>query len=203
VKHLLLLLAAMTVAYGQSPAFEVISIKASPPPEGNTMSSWSRGGPGSRDPGRWSCENLSTWNLLLIAFDLRPNELVAPDWIHQTIFNIEAKVPAGAKREQFRDMMQNMLKDRFGLKFHREPKELPGYELVVAKGGPKLTESGPEPPGGVPPGEGRSVGPGGATLGPDGFPVIPPGRPGIIMMPDRAVQQWIRGTMDGVARSLT
>ena len=32
-----------------------------------------------------------------------------------------------------------MLADRFRLKFHRQIKELPGYALVSAKGGPRLT----------------------------------------------------------------
>src|SRR4030081_2742186 len=38
-------------------------------------------------------------------------------------------------------MMRNLLKDRFQLAFHSEPKEGSVYALVVAKGGPKLQES--------------------------------------------------------------
>jgi uncharacterized protein (TIGR03435 family) len=37
-------------------------------------------------------------------------------------------------------MLQTLLADRFRLRLHRERRELPVYELVVAKSGPKLTE---------------------------------------------------------------
>ena len=43
-------------------------------------------------------------------------------------------------------MLQHMLVERFGLKFHKEQKEVRGYRLVVAKNGPKIKESAPEPP---------------------------------------------------------
>jgi uncharacterized protein (TIGR03435 family) len=35
-------------------------------------------------------------------------------------------------------MLQGLLSDRFQLRVHREPKEMPVYLLSVAKGGPKL-----------------------------------------------------------------
>jgi uncharacterized protein (TIGR03435 family) len=35
-------------------------------------------------------------------------------------------------------MLQALLEDRFGLKIHRETREVPVYALTVAKGGPKL-----------------------------------------------------------------
>lgn len=47
----------------------------------------------------------------------------------------------GTTREQFRLMMQNLLAERFHLRFHRVTKVLPAYELVVANGGFKLKES--------------------------------------------------------------
>jgi hypothetical protein len=39
-------------------------------------------------------------------------------------------------------LLQPLLADRFQLKFHRETKELPLYELVVDKNGSKLKKSG-------------------------------------------------------------
>jgi uncharacterized protein (TIGR03435 family) len=38
-------------------------------------------------------------------------------------------------------MLQNLLIERFQLKFHWQKVELPGFGLIVAKGGPKLEES--------------------------------------------------------------
>jgi uncharacterized protein (TIGR03435 family) len=45
------------------------------------------------------------------------------------------------KRKQVHLMMQGLLADRFHLKAHFETREMPVYELVVAKGGPKLKET--------------------------------------------------------------
>ena len=38
-------------------------------------------------------------------------------------------------------MMQAMLADRFKLEFHRLTKTLPQYDLVIAKGGPKIEKT--------------------------------------------------------------
>jgi uncharacterized protein (TIGR03435 family) len=82
-----------------------------------------------------------------------------PDWARTQIFNVDAKmspeqVAAFAKldkqqQEAAREaMLQALLEDRFQLKIHREPKQVSDYELVVAKGGPKLKEGGnPDPNG--------------------------------------------------------
>jgi uncharacterized protein (TIGR03435 family) len=39
--------------------------------------------------------------------------------------------------------LRSLLAERFGLKFHMETRELPGFELLVARGGPKLKPSAP------------------------------------------------------------
>src|SRR5439155_21091075 len=43
-----------------------------------------------------------------------------------------------ATAAEIRIMLQNLLADRFKLKLHEENREVPGYALVVAKGGAKL-----------------------------------------------------------------
>jgi uncharacterized protein (TIGR03435 family) len=82
-----------------------------------------------------------------------------PDWARTEAFDVQAKMsPEQAavfaklsKEEQETQreaMLQSMLEDRFKLKVHREPKRVPDYELVVAKGGPKFKESdAPDPNG--------------------------------------------------------
>jgi uncharacterized protein (TIGR03435 family) len=47
-------------------------------------------------------------------------------------------------REEFREMLQALLANRFKLRLHRETKEMPVYALVVAKDGPKFKESTPD-----------------------------------------------------------
>ena len=56
-------------------------------------------------------------------------------------FEVMAKVPRGASKEQFRTMLQNLLADRFNLIVHRGKKETRVYDLVIAKSGPKLKQS--------------------------------------------------------------
>ena len=107
---------------GQS--FEVASIKPAPPPGSGPMRVGSSGGPGTRDPGRFNCENCSLSNLVTQAYDIRSYQLSAPSWLATERFIILATVPEGATKEQFHVMLQNMLKERFGLTFHREQKEM-------------------------------------------------------------------------------
>jgi bla regulator protein blaR1 len=101
--------------------------------------------------GNLSAANVTLWDLILGAFWV-PKYLVSgePDWIKSEKFDIEAKVPPNvmpkgltdrARNDYTRRMMQTMLRERFKLVVHRETKEMPVYELVVAKNGPKLTKS--------------------------------------------------------------
>ena len=77
------------------------------------------------------------------AFGVEDDHLLGmPSWAKTAMFDIEAKVAPedaprlkGMKVEQRREMWVALLEGRFGLKFHHETKELPVYELVVAKGG--------------------------------------------------------------------
>jgi uncharacterized protein (TIGR03435 family) len=48
--------------------------------------------------------------------------------------------PATVTIEELRLMLQKILTDRFGLKFHREKRQIQGFALVVAKDGPKMKE---------------------------------------------------------------
>jgi uncharacterized protein (TIGR03435 family) len=175
----LLLLAALAAAQAQPVRFEVASIKPSAPGD---MSSSSRGGPGPRDPGRWMCRNLSLRNLVTTAFDLRPFQLSAPDWLDNEHFDVTAKVPAGAGKEQFSEMMQDLLVDRFGLRYHRESKETQGFELVIAGSGPKLDRKAPVP---------------------EGFSPMPPGMAGMMTDGVRTRSQWLRTPLDRFAAVLS
>ncbi len=83
------------------------------------------------------------------------NRLIGgPEWLRQDVdqFEIQAKIedslfaamqtmtPA-QQREQVALMEQSLLAHRFHLKVHFETRELPVYELVLAKGGSKLTSA--------------------------------------------------------------
>jgi uncharacterized protein (TIGR03435 family) len=72
------------------------------------------------------------------------------DWIQRgdLRFDVEAKAenPASATRQQLLTMLQNLLVERFQIKFHQVTKEEPGFVLLVAKNGPKLRPSTSEEP---------------------------------------------------------
>lgn len=74
------------------------------------------------------------------AFDIR-TEFTVPDWANEggERFSIEAKAEGPASQAQCKLMTQVLLEDRFQLKSHREKREAPIFELVLAKGGAKLT----------------------------------------------------------------
>jgi uncharacterized protein (TIGR03435 family) len=85
-------------------------------------------------------------HLIGIAYDVTMLNLkTGPDWIQRgdLRFNIEAKAEDASKatEPQLLTMLQNMLVDRFQLRFHRETSETAGFALVVAKNGPKLQVS--------------------------------------------------------------
>jgi uncharacterized protein (TIGR03435 family) len=66
----------------------------------------------------------------------------SPTWINSERYTIDAKADGPQSREtMLGPMMQKLLEDRFKLKIHCETKEVPVYELTVAKGGPKLQVS--------------------------------------------------------------
>ena len=135
--------AALAQAPSSPPVFEVASVKTSAPGSNGTSLYLGTGG-------RFKAENFSLKALITFAYDIRDHQLVGgPGWFNDGGFDIVAKpdrdVPSGPAGNQIvRMMVQAMLADRFHLVVHRETKELPVYELVVAKNGPKLTESGPE-----------------------------------------------------------
>jgi uncharacterized protein (TIGR03435 family) len=62
-----------------------------------------------------------------------------PAWINSERYDINAKAEGNASKETMNGpMLQALLEDRFSLKTHRETREVPVYELTVAKGGAKL-----------------------------------------------------------------
>jgi uncharacterized protein (TIGR03435 family) len=82
--------------------------------------------------------------LIATAYRVEADRISGPDWMVIQRFDIQAKIPEGATKEQVPEMLQALLTERFKLAAHRERKEQQVYALVVDKGGPKLQESGPD-----------------------------------------------------------
>lgn len=102
-------------------------------------------------------------------------------------------------------MLRNLLVERFRLVLRHETRILDVYELLIAKGGPKLKESVEAPATSPAPKVERDAN-GMVKRDADGFPELPPGRPLIIRSfgPGR-VSHWAaqQQTMSTLAKQLS
>jgi uncharacterized protein (TIGR03435 family) len=129
----------VTAAIGlqaQSPlAFDAASIKLHPEPVYASRSD------ASGTYATWTAETLR--DLVVEAYGLKYYQVTGgPHWVESDHFDISARAPGDTAptHDEFRQMIQTMLADRFQVKAHREMKEIPVYALVVGKNGPKLKD---------------------------------------------------------------
>jgi uncharacterized protein (TIGR03435 family) len=66
--------------------------------------------------------------------------LGGPDWLNSQHYDLSAKVEGNARltKEEMRPMLKNLLKEHVHLAVHSERRIVPGYALVIAKGGSRL-----------------------------------------------------------------
>jgi uncharacterized protein (TIGR03435 family) len=116
--------------------FDVASVKANK--SGLNQSSISRPG------GQIIFENVPLRECIGFAYGIGADQdyaLSGPAWLNSEKYDIVAKVPPNIPREQVLLMLRTLLGERFRLELHHESKELRGYALVAARGGPKLKRS--------------------------------------------------------------
>jgi uncharacterized protein (TIGR03435 family) len=126
-------------------SYEVVSIKPYKQSDAGMSMSWR-----STEDG-FSAQGTSLKQLLFNTFPIiMGDQLVGlPPWADSEYYYIDAKMDEGTaaafdklsrdqKNEIRYSMMQAAMADRFQLKFHKETRELPVYNLVVAKGGIKI-----------------------------------------------------------------
>ena len=119
----------------QAPVFDVATIKPNTANDFRVMLQ-SPGG------GRFSATGIPLKLLIQEAYNVRDFQITGgPTWIGTERWDVQAKSDSITDRipvEQLRPMLKALIEDRFQLKAHRETKEMPVYELWVAKGGSKL-----------------------------------------------------------------
>jgi len=122
--------APVILAQSQPPLkFEVASIK--PNNSGDARTSMM-----PYPEGRLTVENNSLKQLVRSAFGVKDFQLTGgPKWFDADRYDIVAKAEGPATREQLMRMLQSLLVERFKLSFHRETKQMPVFNLVVAKRG--------------------------------------------------------------------
>jgi uncharacterized protein (TIGR03435 family) len=121
------------------PTFEVASVKPNKSADRNATIGFQPGG-------RFTASNIVLRTLIAAAYGT-PQPLPAfpilngPDWIASDRFDITAKAegdPPPGPNGPMRPMLRSLLQDRFKLAVHMETRDLPTYELVLARSDGKL-----------------------------------------------------------------
>jgi uncharacterized protein (TIGR03435 family) len=163
------------------PEFDAASVKpAQPIQPGARVMLGKQGGPGTQDPGHVTFHSSTLMDLIRLAYDVKDYQVTGPSWLTSERYEVEAKLPASATKEQFALMLQSLLAERFHLTLHHESKEFQGYELVVGKGGSKLKETSAEDAAADPNAPPPPPQSGPPKLDANGF--IPLDRAGMVMM---------------------
>jgi uncharacterized protein (TIGR03435 family) len=181
---------------GRATAFEVASVKPATPLGPLGLRSDQKGGPGTSDPGMFTCRNCSLYWVLADAYPIHGYDFSGPDWLQSERFDFIAKIPAGATREEFQKMLQTLLAERFKLSVHRENRPMEVYELTVAKNGPKVNRGTPKETAG---GDSAS---GTLKRDADGFPILTNGT-SMAIVPGHARMQSQNQPMAWLAERLS
>jgi uncharacterized protein (TIGR03435 family) len=125
--------------------FEVADVKLAAPPTSGAFAPFRF----SMQPGgRFVSEGMPMRLLLSRAFNTNNNDQMAgvPSWADSLRVNITAKAPSDAPSVNDPDfiapMLLSLLKERFGLKYHTEDRQVSAYSLVATK--PKLKKADPD-----------------------------------------------------------
>ncbi len=125
-----LVLASTPLCLCAQPAFEVASVR----PAGAGGGAGIEITPG----GRFTATHVSL-RALLNAYGVRDFQIAQPPaWFDSQRYDVAAKAETDVPEDSIKPMVQNLLTDRFQLKFHRESKEMQAYVLTVSKGGLKI-----------------------------------------------------------------
>jgi uncharacterized protein (TIGR03435 family) len=124
------------LALADAASFEVASIKPV-----NSRRAFGEGS--SRSKIEYTPDSLTMWSVDLgeciqWAYGIKFYQISLPKKLDLGRYDIRAKAGTSVPVGQLRAMLQDLLAKRFKLSLNRETKPIPVYELVVAKGGPKL-----------------------------------------------------------------
>jgi len=132
-----LVLASLLAAQAPEPekkvGFEVAAIRPAKD-DGNHSS--------NSDKGLYRTHNLTLKELIARAYDVDASLVSGgPNWVDSDSYDITARIPeefAEQTHDKLPQMIESLLVERFQLVVHREPKQVSGYALVLAKKGPKM-----------------------------------------------------------------
>ena len=115
--------------------FEVASIKPSSSTDQRLFYNMSN----IQSGGQFTISNITVKKLIQDAWRIKDFQISGgPGWIGSDRFDIAAKPDGAVSVEQFPQMLQSLLVERFRLAIKSDAREMPMYALVVAKSGPKI-----------------------------------------------------------------
>ncbi len=95
------------------------------------------------DPAGLHAENLTLAGLIRFAYGIKSYQIGGgPKWSRRDLFDLDAATESPATNPEILRMLRAALAARFGLRLSHETRNTQVLDLVVAKGGPKLTELG-------------------------------------------------------------
>jgi uncharacterized protein (TIGR03435 family) len=136
-------LLAQQLASEAQTTFEVASLKENKTLNGSSFIGCAIGIGGTVAAGRCRFVNASLRSIIAYAYDLpafTADQHVEglPGWAISAGYDIDAAASdPNASEDQLKLMTRGLLADRFQLKLHEVNREVPGYSMVVAKGGLK------------------------------------------------------------------
>jgi uncharacterized protein (TIGR03435 family) len=118
-------------AYTQSgPSFEAADVHVSPP--SNSFNQYLRG-PFVR-AARYELRTATMLDLIGTAYSMDADRVYGgPNWLEMDRYDVTGKLPAGATPTTQKQMLQQLLADRFHLVLHQDSKELPVYTMTAGK----------------------------------------------------------------------
>jgi uncharacterized protein (TIGR03435 family) len=143
----LVLVVAVLASTAAAQTFDTVSVKPSPPPPGNPFGFPVIGIIRMEAGGRVTATTATLRELVRRAYDVQDFLLFGgPEWVDKDRFDIIATPAEGVSRpDAVRAMMRAMLADRFKVVIRTEAREMPIYELHVARPGqlgPTIKPSG-------------------------------------------------------------
>jgi uncharacterized protein (TIGR03435 family) len=136
--RMMVLLVAAGLGIARAETFEVASVKIPPP---HVIGQPYDIAIGAIQNDTITFTNASLADCIRFAYGLSSNlQLLGPDWTTspESRYDIVAKAAPGTTRDQFPEMMKELLAERFKLVYHHEQRSLSYFALVAAKGGPRM-----------------------------------------------------------------
>jgi uncharacterized protein (TIGR03435 family) len=127
MRSLVALLFAIS-CFAQAPRFDVTSVKPTSSPEAIGFKI-------TTDPGRLKADNVSLGQLIEFAYNVPAAKIIGQ--LPRDHFDVEGQADGAHTRGEHRLMLQSLLAERFGLRLHRETREIRVDALVLGKS-PKL-----------------------------------------------------------------